>query len=188
MSAFSHTDWTVTCNGTSEDGLPCMAQWNTGTEGGITAKDARTQLKKRGWLVNVPAVDKSNNVRRLDYCPKHRPDGRRSKPIASITLAVSDANHCVPGFAVEAIADLFCMHDPTVRQWIAEHRPPEPAVVLVADPEWVNRGDGTESLTFSIGERDAEAIGTIWAKINTSCRLADESDSALLAAKTEADR
>jgi hypothetical protein len=95
--------------------------------------------------------------------------------MASVTLAVSDNDHRVPGFAVEAAADLFCMHDPAVRQWIAERQSstgPD-GFVLVARPEWVNPGDGTESLTFPVGERDAEAISAIWAKINTSCRPAD---------------
>jgi hypothetical protein len=99
--------------------------------------------------------------------------------MTSITIAVSDNEHRVPGFAVEAIADLFCMHDPAVRHWIDEHRPPagSDGFVLVADPEWVNPGDGTESLTFPVAERDAEAIGAIWARIKTGCRPAGEPDA-----------
>jgi hypothetical protein len=93
--------------------------------------------------------------------------------MTSITIAVSDDEHRVAGFAFEAVADLACMHDPTVRPWIAEHRPGEHGFVLVADPEWVNPGDGTESLTFPIDDRDAETIAAIWAKIATSCRPAD---------------
>jgi hypothetical protein len=94
--------------------------------------------------------------------------------MTSITIAVSDADHRVPGFAVEAVPDLMCMHDPAVRQWIAEHRPAEGGFVLVADPEWVNRGDGTESLTVPVDDRDAVAVAAIWAKIMTSCTPAED--------------
>ena len=96
--------------------------------------------------------------------------------MSSITIAVSDDAHRVPGFAVERAADLFCMHDPAVRQWIAQQQETagSEGYVLVADPEWVNPGDGTESLTFPVGERDADAIAAIWAKLRTSCRPADD--------------
>src|SRR5260370_37535126 len=97
--------------------------------------------------------------------------------MTSITIAVSDDDHRVPGFAVEAAADLACMHDPAVRRWIAEHRGAEPGSVLVAHPEWVNPGDGTESLTFPVDDRDAETIGAIWAKTMTACSRADERDA-----------
>jgi hypothetical protein len=97
--------------------------------------------------------------------------------MASITIAVSDNEHRVPGFAVEAVPDLMCMHDPAVRRWIAEHRLPEPGCVLVADPEWVNRGDGTESLTFPVDERDAEVVAAKWEHTRSLPRRADESDA-----------
>lgn len=93
--------------------------------------------------------------------------------MTSITIAVSDDEHRVPGFAVEAAAGLACMHDPTVRRWIAEHRPAD-GFVLVANPEWVNRGDGTESLTVPVDDRDAVAVAAIWAKIMTSCTPAED--------------
>ena len=91
----------------------------------------------------------------------------------SITIAVSDSEHHVPGFAVEAVADTAFMHDPTVRRWIAENRPAEPGFVVVADPEWANPGDGTESLTFPAHDRDAEVVAAKWAQIKTSARAAD---------------
>ena len=95
--------------------------------------------------------------------------------MTSITIAVSDDEHRVPGFAVEAVPDLMCMHDPTVRQWIAEHRPAEGrGFVLVADPEWVNRGDGTLSLTFPVDDRDAEAVAARREKIGMTPRLVED--------------
>lgn len=70
MSTFSHTDWTVICNGTNEDGSPCPLQWNTGSDGGDTAGDARRWLKKRGWLVSVRPAN--GYPRRMDFCPAHK--------------------------------------------------------------------------------------------------------------------
>lgn len=93
--------------------------------------------------------------------------------MTSITIAVSDGEHHVPGFAVEAAANLACMHDPTVRRWIAEHRPPGPGFVLVADPEWVNPGGGTMSLTFPVDNRDAAAAAAIREKIRATPRPAE---------------
>lgn len=92
----------------------------------------------------------------------------------SITLAVSDAEHPVPGFAPEALAGMFCMHDPAVRRWIEDHRPPEPGVVVIADPAWVNQGDGTDSLTFPVCDRDAEAVAAMWEHIMSLPVPADE--------------
>ena len=72
MSTFSHTDWTVTC-----DGPGCLAQLRTDQIGGMnpTAADVRKSLKRRGWAVNVrqPSHD-GLRERRLDFCPKHKPD------------------------------------------------------------------------------------------------------------------
>jgi len=83
--------------------------------------------------------------------------------INSITLAVSGSDHAVPGLDVAAAGHLFWAHDATVRAWIAE-RQAGGAVVVIARPEWVNPGDGTESLTFPVGERDAEIMAAIWAR------------------------
>ena len=97
--------------------------------------------------------------------------------MTSITIAVSDEDHHVPGLAVEAFASLFCMHDRAVREWITGHRGLWPSAVVVADPSWVNPGDGTESLTFPVVERDAEAVAARWAKSRTNCRAQDQSDA-----------
>jgi hypothetical protein len=72
VSAFSHTDWTVMCNGVAEDGASCGMSERTDTIGGDTATEVRHRLKRRGWTVNVPSQDDSR-VRRLDYCPDHKP-------------------------------------------------------------------------------------------------------------------
>ena len=77
MSAFSHTDWTVICNGTYDDGTACMASGRTDEidrNDVTTARDVRRILKARGWLVNVPVKDGTGRVRRLDFCPHHNPD------------------------------------------------------------------------------------------------------------------
>lgn len=75
MSAFSHTDWTVTCNGLDgkDYGKRCQAQGRTDLlVGAITAADVRRHLKRLGWAVNVPVQDVSSAVRRLDFCPEHK--------------------------------------------------------------------------------------------------------------------
>jgi hypothetical protein len=75
VSAFSHTDWTVICNGTKEDGSPCPLQLCSADfdlrDG--TAAYVRKALKARGWLVSVHGpADGSRRVQRLDYCPGHK--------------------------------------------------------------------------------------------------------------------
>jgi hypothetical protein len=81
----------------------------------------------------------------------------------SVTLAVTDQDHPVPGFAVEAVRDLFFMHDPEVKDWVTRHRL-KGAFVIVADPEWVNRGQ-TASLTIPVDQQDAEAVAAILANL-----------------------
>jgi hypothetical protein len=102
----------------------------------------------------------------------------RANPMSSITLAVSDSGHPVPGFAVERVADLFCTHDPAVRAWIAEQREAagDDGCVLVADPDWVNPGDGTQSLSFPVGEQDAEVVDAIRAHLKTMPVLNEDPD------------
>jgi hypothetical protein len=95
--------------------------------------------------------------------------------MTSITIAVTDREHPVPGFAVEAIRDLCCMHDPAVQEWVTAHRMAA-AFVVVADPEWVIPDDGTESLAVLVSEQDAAAVAAIWAKLKASPRLKDEDD------------
>ena len=89
--------------------------------------------------------------------------------ITGITLAVSTPENRVPGFAVEAAAHLFCMHDPAVRQWISVHRPAGyDSFILVTPDDWRNPG-GVESLTFPIEDHDADELAAIWAGLMTSC-------------------
>jgi hypothetical protein len=76
MSTFSHTDWTVICNGTT-DGWPCGKSERTDAldlRDGSTAADVRRVLKRRGWAVNVPNPDQDALLRRLDFCPDHKPE------------------------------------------------------------------------------------------------------------------
>jgi hypothetical protein len=74
MTTFSHTSWTVFCNGTDGDGRPCVDSGNSDNldlrDG--TAAMVRSLLKRAGWLVNVPNPDPSDPYRRLDYCPRHK--------------------------------------------------------------------------------------------------------------------
>jgi hypothetical protein len=82
----------------------------------------------------------------------------------SITLVSTDWSGRIPGFDAEQAADCAFMHDPTVRQWIAEQRaagtPADPVRILVADDEWVNPS-GVESLTFPVDPRDMETAESI---------------------------
>ena len=84
----------------------------------------------------------------------------------SITLAVNDAEHVVPGIDVAAAGHLFWAHDTTVRAWIAKHQA-RGAVVVIAKPEWIDPGDGAESLTFPVGERDAKIMAGIWERVGS---------------------
>lgn len=76
MSTFSHTDWTVICNGKLDDGSPCPAYGRTDVTGGETAGQVRAILKKQGSAIAVP--DPSRNPgdgwrkRTLDFCPDHK--------------------------------------------------------------------------------------------------------------------
>lgn len=77
MSTFSYTDWTVICNGRDGD-QACMEQGRTDIfdlQDGSTAADVRKILKREGWVVNVPNPDRESRIRRLDFCPKHKPEG-----------------------------------------------------------------------------------------------------------------
>jgi hypothetical protein len=75
----------------------------------------------------------------------------------------------VPGFAVDAAAHLFCMHDPAVRQWIGAQRSVgDDSFILVTPDDWRNPG-GVDSLTFPIEDRDAAELAAIWDRLTTSC-------------------
>jgi hypothetical protein len=73
VSAFSHTSWTVICNG-SDEGAACMDQANTDTMGlrDATARYVRRVLKHQGWAVAIRDADGSRQ--RLDFCPRHKPE------------------------------------------------------------------------------------------------------------------
>jgi hypothetical protein len=89
--------------------------------------------------------------------------------MASITLAVVDREHTPPGFGIEWISDLACMHDPAVRQWVAEHEPESAdGFIVVADPSWGSPG-GFETLTFPVGERDEIVIAGLWLSFLARC-------------------
>jgi hypothetical protein len=79
MSAISHTDATVFCNG-SDDGQACGSQLRTDDlalrDG--TAADVRRELRlHHGWMVDIGSRDGSRQ--RLDYCPRHKPAIRPAK-------------------------------------------------------------------------------------------------------------
>lgn len=72
MSAAGITDWSVAC-----DGPGChKVVWasSLGLYGAIHGEDGpahlREALRERGWAVDVPA---NFMVRRLDFCPDHKP-------------------------------------------------------------------------------------------------------------------
>ena len=74
MSAFSHTDWTVTCDWRNGEDF-CTAQERTDTLSAsvLTARDVRRVLRQLGWAVNLPSGPKVGRVpRRLDFCPAHK--------------------------------------------------------------------------------------------------------------------
>lgn len=75
---------------------------------------------------------------------------------SGVTLARSTAARPVPGIDAGDFEILFFMHDPAVRQWIADMRE-DGAAVVVADDAWRNPG-GYESLTFAIHKMDAERV------------------------------
>ena len=79
--------------------------------------------------------------------------------MASITIAVTDKDHQVPGIACSLAADLFIMHAPPVREWIANEER-DGSRCVIADDEWVNRGDHV-SLTIPAEARDLEALADI---------------------------
>lgn len=69
MSAFSHTSWTVYCNGPD-----CKEQCTD--EGNVSRQATRAGLRRylartRGWTVNV---DESSRGDGKDFCPKHKPE------------------------------------------------------------------------------------------------------------------
>lgn len=63
MSAQSHTEWEIVCDGPG----PCPLQY--GPEP-VVAAVLRKRAKRAGWAVNVPNRDHSRT--RLDFCPSHR--------------------------------------------------------------------------------------------------------------------
>lgn len=68
MSAFSHTDWTVICDGPG----PCPQQYGPDS---VVAAVLRKRAKRAGWAVNVPNPERGSRSR-LDYCSKHKPAPR----------------------------------------------------------------------------------------------------------------
>ena len=131
-------------------------------------------------LTEAAAVEKARIAQVAEDLDAHYHDGgkpasfaallrpaqaRKGDTMSSITLARSTSTHRVPGVDVEAVSNLACMHDPTVRQWITAHRG-FGGVVLIADDEWVNPGDGTESLTFPADKRDVATLAAIRREAN----------------------
>ena len=69
MSASSFTDWSVSCDHPGCD----QQEFASNVEAcDLTATALRSRLKRRGWVVSVPASDGSR--KRKDYCPHHNPD------------------------------------------------------------------------------------------------------------------
>lgn len=80
--------------------------------------------------------------------------------MSGVTLAVADDTHQPPGIDAHLADLLFCMHDQTVRRWVAEQEAAGGRVVI-ADDDWVNPGSGQESLTFPVHDRDAALLAQI---------------------------
>lgn len=84
----------------------------------------------------------------------------------SITFAMRDEDHPVPGFDCSLAAVLFVMHAPAVRDWLREQRiaAGDRGLLVIADDEWVNPG-GYQSLTVPASEADMAALGVTRRKI-----------------------
>ena len=67
MSAFSHTSWTVYCNG---PGCKNQITDDGSADRKVTRAGLRRHLARRGWTVNV---DASSRGRGQDFCPDHKP-------------------------------------------------------------------------------------------------------------------
>lgn len=76
MSAFTHVAHIVICNGVYDDGQACMAVGNSDSLDlrDVNATEVRAILRRRGWTVNLPNPDADSRVRRLDFCPDHKPE------------------------------------------------------------------------------------------------------------------
>ena len=81
----------------------------------------------------------------------------------SITLAMSDDDHPVPGVDCALAAGLFVMHATAVRDWIYQQRAANGnrGLIVMADDEWVNPGGGYQSLTVPVSELDLDALDVI---------------------------
>jgi hypothetical protein len=71
VSVFSHTDWTLICNG-EDNGHPCPLQFGPDS---VVAGVLRGRAKRAGWAVSVPNPEPGNPAR-LDYCGRHKHPGR----------------------------------------------------------------------------------------------------------------
>lgn len=88
----------------------------------------------------------------------------------SITLALSDDEHPVPGIDCALAPGLFIMHVRVVQQWIAELRAAygNCGLVVIADDEWTNPG-GYESLTIAASRPDINALQAIRQRLADTC-------------------
>lgn len=73
MNASSFTDWRISC-----DHPGCGKQvWASQTMArDATATSLRSELKRHGWMVNVPAPRRpvGRLTPRLYFCPDHKPN------------------------------------------------------------------------------------------------------------------
>src|SRR5712691_5075755 len=86
--------------------------------------------------------------------------------MSSITFAMSDEDHPVPGIDCALGAVLFVMHVPAVRAWILEQRTAAggQGLIVIADDDWANPGGGYQSLTVPASDADLSALAAIRAK------------------------
>lgn len=93
----------------------------------------------------------------------------------SITFALADDEHPVPGIDALLAAVLFVMHAPAVRDWIRQQRAAarNRGLVVIADDEWVNPG-GYESLTVPATQPDLWALAEIRAKATASSETGED--------------
>jgi hypothetical protein len=81
----------------------------------------------------------------------------------SITLALRDEHHPVPGIAASLAADLLAMRAAPVHAWIRS-RATYGGVIVIADDEWANPC-GFETLEIPADQIDVNALNMIKLKV-----------------------
>lgn len=81
----------------------------------------------------------------------------------SITLALSTDGSPVPGIDCALAPGLFVTHAVPVRDWIMRQRAAvgNHGVIVIADDEWTDPGDGGASLTVPASQADIDELHAI---------------------------